>query len=342
MRIAVLHPAITGIDSPDEQDILVQAKAVSAALVALGHTPSDLTCTLDLNRLKCDLAALKPDLVFNLVESLDGRGCMIHLVPFLLDALQTPYTGCSAEAVLVTSNKMLAKDRLAIAGLPTPAWIGPFPSSLPPLSLPLVTNKPGRWIVKSVWEHASIGLDETVEFVFDGSDIAAAKLKKLSSRFGGACFAERFIEGREFNLSLLSGAGGPEVLFPAEILFEGYPPEALRIVGYRAKWDESSYEFQHTPRRFDFPPQDAGLIGKLRELALRCWQVFGLEGYARVDFRVDEAGYPWILEVNTNPCLSPDAGFAAALQAAGIDYPAAIGRILSDTRRTARLQTTDA
>jgi len=331
MRIAILHPAITCIDSPDEQDILVQADTVSETLVTLGHTPVDLACTLDLNRLKCDLAALKPDLVFNLVESLDGRGCMIHLVPFLLDALQTPYTGCGAEAVLVTSNKTLAKDRLAIAGLPTPAWLGAFPSSLPPLSLPQVANKHSRWIVKSVWEHASIGLDETAEFVFDCSDIAVAKLKKLSSRFGGACFAESFIEGREFNLSLLGGPGGPEVLSPAEILFEGYPAEALRIVGYRAKWDESSYEFHHTPRRFDFPPQDAGLIEQLRQLALKCWKVFGLKGYARVDFRVDEDGYAWILEINTNPCLSPDAGFAAALKAAGLPYTQAIERILLDT-----------
>lgn len=331
MRIAILHPAISCIDSPDEQDILVQAETVSGALVTLCHRPVDLACNLDLNRLKCDLAVLKPDLVFNLIESLDGRMCMIHLVPFLLDALQIPYTGCSAEAVLVTTNKILAKDRMAIAGLPTPAWISPFPSSLPPLSLPLVANDPGRWIVKSVWEHASIGLDETEEFVFECSDIAAAKLKKLSTRFGGACFAERFIEGREFNLSLLSGPGGPEVLCPAEILFENYPSEALRIVGYRAKWDESSYEFHHTPRRFDFPPQDADLIDKIKQLALRCWQVFGLRGYARVDFRVDEAGNPWILEVNTNPCLSPDSGFVAALEASGFTFTRAIQNIILDT-----------
>jgi len=334
MRIAILHPAIASKASPDEQDILVQAEAIGRMLLTLGHTPVNLTCTLDLNGLKCSLVDFKPDLVFNLVESLDGRMSMIHLVPFLLDALQIPYTGCCAEAILVTSNKILSKDRMVTAGLPTPAWIGPFPGGLPSLSLPPPMDEPGRWIVKSVWEHASIGLDESSDLVFDRSDIVADKLKKLSSRFGGACFAERFIEGREFNISLIASPCGPQILSPAEILFEGYPPGSLRIVGYRAKWVESSFEFHHTLRRFDFPPQDDDLIEKLRQLALKCWQVFGLSGYARVDFRVDEDGNPWILEINTNPCLSPDAGFVAALHASGVEYLRAIQNILLDSFNT--------
>jgi D-alanine-D-alanine ligase len=67
-------------------------------------------------------------------------------------------------------------------------------------------------------------------------------------------------------------------------------------------------------------------------VALKCWQVFQLRGYARVDFRVDAAGIPWVLEVNANPCISPDAGFAAALEQAGIAYADGIGRIVSTAR----------
>jgi D-alanine-D-alanine ligase len=123
------------------------------------------------------------------------------------------------------------------------------------------------------------------------------------------------------------------VLAPAEIIFEGYAENRLRIVGYRAKWDAASFEFNHTPRRFDFPPQEAPLLAELRSLALRCWQLFGLNGYARVDVRVDADGQPWILEINANPCLSPDAGFAAALDASGIPFTDAVARILADARR---------
>jgi D-alanine-D-alanine ligase len=344
MRITIAHNAVSDADAPDERDVLVQAAAVRAALTELGHETDLLACTLDLADARRRLSKWQPDLVFNLVESLDGRGRLIHLMPSLLDALGIPYTGSCAEAILVTSHKVFAKERLTALRLPTPSWIGPVPADLPCMS-PSGTapaDPSPRWIVKSLWEHASIGIDEASTVLCEhGADVAAL-LRDRAPHFGGACFAERFIEGREFNLSLLAGPAGPDVLSPAEILFEGYPADALRIVGYRAKWDESSYEFHHTPRRFDFPPEDAALLKRLGGLAKECWRAFGLNGYARVDFRVDAGGQPWILEINANPCLSPDAGFAAALQASGVNYPAAIARILSDTRRTARLHTTDA
>ena len=129
---------------------------------------------------------------------------------------------------------------------------------------------------------------------------------------------------------MLGGSRGPEVLPPAEIIFEGYTDAMPRIVDYRAKWDETAYAYHHTPRRFDFKPSDQSLLNHLEDLAIRCWHRFGLTGYARVDFRVDAAGAPWVLEVNANPCLSLDAGFAAALARAGIPYEGAIGRILDD------------
>jgi D-alanine-D-alanine ligase len=67
----------------------------------------------------------------------------------------------------------------------------------------------------------------------------------------------------------------------------------------------------------------------LEKLAKRCWQVFGLAGYVRVDFRIDLTGRPWILEINSNPCLSPDAGFAAALKQSGLNFTEAISRIVT-------------
>ena len=147
---------------------------------------------------------------------------------------------------------------------------------------------------------------------------------------GRPCFAEQFIEGREFNLGLLAGPDGPESLPPAEIDFSAFPPEKPRIVGHRAKWEADSFEYIHTPRHFDFPPSDVPLLDRLRDLARQCWTLFRLRGWARVDFRVDAAGEPWILEVNGNPCLSPDAGFAAALEQASIPFDKGIQRIVED------------
>jgi D-alanine-D-alanine ligase len=334
MRIIIAHNDVLDAGTPDERDVLVQTEAVRSALAARGHHAETLPCTLDLAHFRQRLDFRRPDLVFNLVESLEGTGRLIHLAPSLLDAMGIAYTGASAEAIQLTSHKILAKDRLRTLGLPTPDWVGPFPPDLPALSRGAAFAAGGAapWILKSLWEHASIGLDETSVLLCDRVDQLPEAMRARAAAFGGACFAERFVEGREFNLSLLATPRGPEVLQPAEILFEGYPQEALRIVGYRAKWDAASFEYHHTPRRFRFAPDDAALLDRLRNLALRCWRGFGLSGYARVDFRVDADGRPWILEINANPCLSPDAGFAAALEASGISYPEAIGRILADTR----------
>jgi D-alanine-D-alanine ligase len=105
-----------------------------------------------------------------------------------------------------------------------------------------------------------------------------------------------------------------------------------RIVDYAAKWEKNTFGYQHTVRRFDFPPPDEPLIDALVVLARRCWEAFGLGGYARVDFRVDADGRPWVLEVNANPSLSPDAGYAAALAQAGLPFTEAVRRIIGDVQ----------
>ena len=112
-----------------------------------------------------------------------------------------------------------------------------------------------------------------------------------------------------------------------------FPADKPRIVGYAAKWAEDSFECRHTVRRFVDQRQEGPLCRQLGEIALRCWDVFQLRGYARVDFRVDSSGQPWVLEINANPCISPDAGFAAALAERGIPYSAAIRRIIVEARR---------
>lgn len=330
MKIAVIHNRVGADDSLDARDVLHQVEVVSEALGSLGHEVVRWSCGLDLEAARRELAMTRPDLVFNLVEELAGHGRLIHLFPSLLDALRIPYTGAPAEAVFLTSNKTLAKERMQQAGLPTPAWAGPWPAAG-------TERRPGvrahKWIIKSVWEHASIGLDGGSVLTTDSAAALAAEMRKRCDALGGVCFAEEFIDGREFNLSLLAGADGPEVLPPAEIVFSDYTPDMVRIVDYQAKWDEESFHYHHTPRTFDFGPADADLLQELTEIARRCWQAFGLAGYARVDFRVDAAGHPFILEINTNPCLSPDAGFAAALARSGISFAEAMARIVADAGR---------
>ncbi len=322
MKIVILHDAITEASTVDEADALTQAEAVGAALQELGHTTSRVAFSLNMEAFTAELRRRGPDLVFNLVESVGGHGRLIHLAPALLDALRVPYAGCPTDAVYTSSNKLLAKTMMKGAGIPTPAWRSASAGD---------ESHVGRYILKSVWEHASRGID-------DDSIVEVSEARELDSflaqagdRLAGEGFAERYIDGREFNLAFLADErDGVRALPPAEIEFVGYAPGKPKIVGYSAKWSEGSFEYENTPRKFTFEASDRALVDEMVELGKRCWRLFGMRGWARVDFRVDEAGRPWVLEVNSNPCLSPDAGFAAAVARAGMTMTEAVRLILED------------
>jgi D-alanine-D-alanine ligase len=344
LQVAVLYNAVGDAADPDERDVLDQLDAVTGALGSLGHRVESVPCDLDLAALRRRLTADRPELVFNLVEALAGSERLSHLVPALLDDLGLPYSGSPTEAILLTANKLLAKAWLTALALPTPPTAAAWPA-LPKLLEAGRSAAAPPFIVKSVWSHGSVGLDDGAVVAAGpaaGGDELAERVRAQAARLGGACFAEGYVDGREFNLSVLAGSegaagepGAPQVLPPAEIEFVDYPAGKPRIVGYAAKWHTDSFESEHTVRSFDFAGADAPLLAELARLAAACWEGFGLRGYARVDFRVDRRGKPWILEANANPCLAPDAGFAAALGRAGLTYRDGIERIVADALRGA-------
>ncbi len=314
-RILLLHDAFATVGRPDASDTLVEAEAVARTLDELGYDTSIEPIGPDLTHLERLLVKLEPRLVVNLVESIDGRGQLIHVVPALLESLGVPFTGCSADALGVTSDKVSAKQQLLRAGVPTPAVFG-------------AAADEGPWIVKSVWEHASLGIDDSS--VVRGAAGVPRVIATRRAELGGDWFAERFVPGRELNVALIAAAGGMRALPVAEIRFEGFPPEKPAIVGYAAKWHTQSFEYRNTVRSFAVERE---LAICAEGLARDCWELFGLTGYARIDLRVDAHGTPWVLEVNANPCLSPDAGFAAALGTAGIEYRTAIAWLVDDALR---------
>lgn len=316
--VAIAFDAQAASGRPDESDTLVEAEAIAAALESLGYETFTVPVGLDLSVLERAVDDRKPHAVFNLVESLLGRGELVHVVPALLESLGVPFTGCKSLALAATSHKLAAKKMFAAADIATPAA---FTSGA----------DAGPWIVKAVAEHSSLGLDDTS--VVDGADAVAAVLAARRDELGGEWFAERYVPGRELNVAIIASPHGPKVLPVAEIRFDGFPPDKPAIVGYAAKWDSDSFEYRNTVRSFAVEPELAARLGRL---ALACWELFGLDGYARVDFRVASSGLAFVLEVNANPCLAPDAGFAAALAEAGIAFGDAIAWLVDDARRRAR------
>lgn len=318
MKSIILYNQLTQTPGPDEADVLSQVLLVRQTLEALGAEVEELQFSLRLDLVEQALLRYKPNFVFNLVESVSNRGSLVHFAPSLLSSLAIPYTGSGVEAMFLTTSKVLAKEIMASNGIPTAPWCS--------LSRLLTLEPSKRYIVKPVWEEGSLGLDE--DCVFSGNN--PKLVERINTPGQGELFIEEYIEGREFNISVLAGSDGPEVLPPAEIVFTNYPEGKPRVVGYTAKWVEDSFECINTQRTFKFQPTDKGTLRKLKAIALRCWHLFGLNGYARIDFRVDRNGKPWVLEVNANPCISPDSGFFAACAQGGIPFADAVRRIVSD------------
>jgi D-alanine-D-alanine ligase len=319
--VCVLHNEVPADAGPDEQDVLIQAAEVTAALELLGYAVFRLEAGLDCQAVLSGIQDHNTDIVFNLVESLAGSDSLIHLLPGIFETAGIPFTGSPSAALFLSSSKIIAKRLMAAAGIPTPDCID--------LSLPdPPALKPGTYIVKSATEHASIGLEADCIIELNSAQDVLSAQEKFSRRFRSrAFFAEAFIPGREFNLSILGGPVGPEVLAPAEIIFTNFGQNPA-IVGYSAKWNEDAPEYGNTQRSFDFTKQDRELLKDLRTTSLACWREFNLRGYARVDFRVDAENRVWVLEINANPCLTADAGFMAAAGRSGYEPHIVIDRIL--------------
>ncbi len=317
MRVLVLHSDVGPDAPPDDLDTLLTADAVRGALEARGHGVHAAPFGADARSLDRLLAETRPDAVFNLVESVFGQGELAAVAPAMLGHQRVAYTGAGAAALALAADKILTKRLLVSAGLPTPPW------SEPPTWKELVDGVP--YVVKSATEDASLGLDEGS--VVTGREAVRRRVLLCSERHGGRWFAETFMPGREFNVALLQGPSGPLVLPIAEMKFENWPADRPRLVGYAAKWDPSSDESMATVRSFDLEGE-RHLLDELGTIAHRAWDLFALQGYARIDFRLDAAGRPMVLEINPNPCLEPDAGFASAAARAGLAYAELVDRIL--------------
>lgn len=319
MKVAIVHDRIAPDARVDERDALEQAEIVRTLLAELGHASVRLEASSDLAALGRRLRAEAPDLVVNLVESLDGIAERIHWVPRWLESLGLPFTGGGSAAIRATSNKLEAKRRLRAAGLPTPDWVEP--------GEPAPAGE-RRWILKPIWEDASIAIDDEAVVTAGGAELDRL-LRERADQVGRSVFAEAFIEGRDFNVGLLAKPGGFEVLPPAEVVFEDWPEGKPRLYGFAAKWDPDSLEWDRTPTVFDCASREPALAARLETLVRGCAAAFGLSGYARADFRVDERGEPFLLEVNSNPCLSPESGYLEAAALLGLSPSDVLGRIVA-------------
>jgi D-alanine-D-alanine ligase len=301
----------------DELDVLEQVDYIEENLRKIGIETYRKGITSDFMNEVAILAGEKPDFVFNLVESINNKGELCYFVPAMLNMYSIPYSGNPLEAVFITTSKALTNKILLEQKIATPAAF--FPSQYKMM-------KPGtRYIIKPVWEDGSLGI--TGDSVFTFTADYGLKLKEFDDSHW---IIQEYIDGREFNISVLPDKNGPEVMPPAEMVFHNFGDDIPKIVDFKAKWVAESFEYENTIREFPHNKLNPVLGEKIKDLALRCWDVFGLKGYARVDMRIDKEENPYVIEVNANPCMSPDSGLVAATTEAGLPITRVLQRIIDD------------
>lgn len=268
----------------------------------------------------------RPQLAFNLCESLRGDPRYEIPVPVILESFGVAYTGNTPFALRQCLDKATAKRTLVDAGVPVPPGAvvrteedlarleGPIPAMV----------KPSR-------EDGSIGIESSS--VCRDRAALRRRARYVLEKLRQPAIVESFVDGREFNVSVL-GDEKPQVLPLAEIDFGGLPPDVPKIVSYRAKWNTRTPEYKGTVPKFGL--EDEALARKLRIAALAAFRALGLRDYARVDMRVDRDGNPFVIDVNPNCDIAPDAGFCKAAARAGLDYTRLIHTIAGFALERAR------
>ncbi|MCS7120022.1 MAG: ATP-grasp domain-containing protein [Nitrososphaerota archaeon] len=322
LRVAVAYNLTSelhkgeNLDYISEVEVEEEAKNVGEALEKLGIRFEMFPLGGDLGDFISDLKRFNPDVAINLCEGAFGESHHEMNVPSIFELLGIPYTGSPPLSLGICQNKGLAKKILSASGILTPRYC--------------ILDDPRDWrgqiefplFVKPLQEDASLGISR--ENYVQNSEQLKERVEYICKTYRQPALVEEYICGRELNISIL-GNEEPIVLPISEIIFEF--EEEPRIVDYRAKWVKESEEYKKTK-----PICPADLEAKTRmkveKAALSAYKALYCRDYARVDMRLKNDS-PIVLEVNPNPDISIEAGFARSLRAAGIPYEEFIKKIIS-------------
>ncbi|MCX7798348.1 MAG: ATP-grasp domain-containing protein [Melioribacter sp.] len=256
------------------------------------------------------ISLYSPDVIVNFVESVEGNSNFESYIAGIYELLNIPYTGNTSTCLATCLNKAYTKQILKSYGIKTPAFylakVNEFPKQKElKLNFPVIT--------KLAREDASIGISEYS--VIHNVDSLYERLKYLYSLYNQEVIIEEYIDGRELNVAIL----GNRVLPISEICFDGLPENLPKIITYEAKWSPESVYYKHTVPKCPATIEEP-LKKKIEKLALKAYEALECRDYARIDIRLSKNNVPYVIEVNPNPDISPDAGFIRSAAASGINY----------------------
>lgn len=306
--------------------VMQEVAAVEKALNSLGIEFESIGL-FSLTHLMQVLPKHRGAFAVNLVEGFPKCPHDMVYVPTICDAHDVHVTGCDTRCMSLAQDKWVTKAILHEAGIHTPTGIVVKPGDTADYNL----IPPGKYIVKPASTDASEGIDSRSVVKVPGEAVSRA-VTRVHKRFGQTAIVEQMIAGQELNVSLLETQGKARVVAVAEIDFSAFPRNRARIVDYRAKWVPESFQFKNTPRILPAVITEQQRQ-RIEAVALRAWHILGCRDYARIDSRLNDSGEPVLIELNPNPDISPDDGFAAGIEHAGFTYEAFIETILTNAYR---------
>lgn len=282
--------------STEREISLKTGKAIHAALTRRGYRATMIDVDPSLPW------ALKKKKIAVAFLALHGPGGEDGTVQGLLDVLGIPYTGSGVRASAVGMDKAMTKVVVEREGVPV------APGITIRKGQGTVAPKNLRWplVVKPVDQGSTVG----VSIVHTPQQWASAV--RRARRQGSTIVVESFIKGRELAVSVLDGKALPTV----EIVAPG------GFYDYAAKYEKSE-------TRYLCPaPITKVQDRQVKEFAVRSYQALGCQGAARVDFRLNSAGRPFFLEINTIPGMTERSLLPMAAAKAGLSYESLAERIL--------------
>ncbi|OQW47340.1 MAG: D-alanine--D-alanine ligase [Nitrospira sp. HN-bin3] len=294
---------------------------VVSALKKLGHDVHPLGVKSDLSVIHSAIDQWKPDIAFNLLEEFDGVAVYDQHVVSYLELLHMPYTGCNPRGLMLARDKVLTKKVLAFHRIPYPDFMevpqGRSAKRPKQLTFPL--------IVKSVTEEASLGISQAS--IVEDDDKLSERVAFIHNSVGSGALVERYIEGRELYVGII-GNGQLQVLPVWELILDKLPDDAKRIATERVKWSgKYQQKYGITSREAEQLPE--GKAHEIQDLAKRVYRALGLNGYARIDMRMDAEGQLYVLEANPNPQIAEDEDFADSAQETGYAYAELLQELLN-------------
>jgi len=304
-----------------EQDLMSIGKNIQKTLEVRGYKIS----FFDFNNLPKafnELRSSNVDMIFNVCERINDSSLLEPHVASILDTLQIPYTGSNPFTLALCIDKIRVKKLLAFHEIPTPRW--DYAYTLDDeidetLKYPLII-KPGN-------TDNSIGI--TNESVVTNKKELNKQLEKIISEIGRPALIEEYIEGDEYDVSIIgSDEIDLQVLPLSRSIFKDMPKGYWHIYPFAAKWStDEIYDKYITIQR---PPKiNKKLESLISEIALDTYNILDCHDYGRVELRVDENGNPYVLELNPNPSINIGDCVPNCAKMVGMDYGDFIEEIIA-------------